>query len=74
MGKLNAQKRTQPYPRGPTHIFSNDGGGGMRGPSDFLRSEILTKGDFFGYMKDAGIFLGHKKKKRRDFFWVEKKN
>ena len=40
----------------------------------FFRSEILAKGDFFGSMKDAGIFLGCKKKKE-GFLWVaEKKN
>ena len=31
------------------------------GPSDVFRSEILAKGDFFGSMKDAEIFLGRKK-------------
>ena len=29
----------------------------MGGLSDFFGSEILTKSDFFGYVKDAGIFL-----------------
>ena len=28
--------------------------------------------DFFGCVKDAVIFLGHKRK-QRDFFWVAKK-
>ena len=37
------------------------------GPSDFFGSEILAKSDFFGSMKDAGIFLG-RKKEQRDFF------
>ena len=31
------------------------------GPSDFLGSEILAQSDFFGSMKDAGIFLGREK-------------
>ena len=58
-------------------------GGGV-GPSDFFGSEILAKGDFFGSMKYAGIFLGCKKKKKeknggiflacekrtKRFFWV----
>ena len=44
-------------------------GGGS--PSDFLGSEILAKSDFFGCMKDAGIFLGSGKNQR--FFWVAKK-
>ena len=43
------------------------------GPSEFFGSEILAKGDFFGSMKDAGIFWGHEKKKRRDFFGLQKK-
>ena len=30
-------------------------------------SDILPS-DSFGSMKDAGIFLGHEKKKNRDFF------
>ena len=34
----------------------------------FSGSVILAKGDFFGSMKDAGIFLGHKK--TQGFFWV----
>ena len=46
-------------------------GGG--GPSDFLGSKILAKGDFFGSMKDAGIFLG-RDKKRRDLFGLRKEN
>ena len=33
----------------------------MGGPRDFLGSEILVKRDFFGSMKDAGIFMGHEK-------------
>ena len=50
-----------------THF--NDGGGG--GPSDFFGSEILAKSDFFGCMKDVGIFLGREKK--QGFFGVAKK-
>ena len=39
------------------------------GPSDFFGSEILPQSDYFGSMKDAGIVLGHKKKKnQRDLF------
>ena len=49
------------------------------GPSDFFGSEILAKSDFFGSMKDAGIFLGRENKQRdflgckkrtKGFFWV----
>ena len=44
------------------------------GPSDFFGSEILPKSDYFGSMKDAGIVLGHtKKKKTEGFVWVVKK-
>ena len=32
----------------------NDGGG----PKDFFGSDILAKRDFFGSMKDTGIFCG----------------
>ena len=46
-------------------------GGGGCGPSDFLGSEILSQCDFFGSMKDAGIFLGCKK--NRNFFGLQKK-
>ena len=56
--------------QGPhSHILMTGGG-----PSDFCGSEILAKGDFFGSMKDAGIFLGREKKKRRDFLGLQKKN
>ena len=41
------------YPGAPLTYF-NDGGG----PKDFFGSDILAKRDFFGSMKDAGIFLG----------------
>ena len=41
--------------------YFNDGGG--RGGSEWIfRSEILAKSDFFGSMKDAGIFWVAKKK------------
>ena len=33
-------------------------GGGGGGPKDFFGYDILPKRDFFGSMKDAGIFLG----------------
>ena len=46
-------------------------GGGGGGSSDFFGSEILAKSDFFGSMKDAGIFLGPEK--NREFFWVVNK-
>ena len=46
--------------------YFNDRGGG--GPSEFFGSEILGKGDFFGSMKYAGIFLGREKETRRDVF------
>ena len=39
--------------------YFNDGGGVGGGPKDFFGSDILAKRDFFGSMKDAGIFLGH---------------
>ena len=42
------------------------------GPSDFFGSEILAKCDFFGSMKDAGIFFWVAKK-AEGFFWVAKK-
>ena len=45
----------------------------MGGPSDFCGSEILAKSDIFGSMKDAGIFLGPKKK-TEGFFWVVRKD
>ena len=65
-------------PQGPhSHILMTGGG------SDFFGSEILAKGDIFGSMKDAGIFLGREKiteglfgvakKEMRDFFGCVKK-
>ena len=44
-------------PGAPLTYFNNGGGGG---PKDFFGSDILAKRDFFGSMKDAGIFLGRK--------------
>ena len=48
-------------PRGPppSHILMT----GAR-PSDFFGSNILAKSDFFGSIKDAGIFGGSQKKQR----------
>ena len=46
-------------------------GGG--GPTDFFGSEILVKSDFFGSIKDAGIFLG-REEKQRDVFVLGKKD
>ena len=48
--------------------YFNDGGGGGGGPSDFFGSEILAKSDLFGFMKDAGFFLGCKKR-TKGLFW-----
>ena len=42
------------------------------GPSDFFGSEILAQSDFFGSMKDAGIFFWVAKKKQRDFLGLRK--
>ena len=40
-------------PQGPhSHILMTGG------PKDFFGSDILAKRDFFGSMKDAGIFWG----------------
>ena len=38
----------------------------------FLGLKFLAKSNIFGFMKDAGIFLGHEKK-TQGFFWVVKK-
>ena len=47
--------KTNLNPQGPhSHILMTGGG-----PKDFFGSDILAKRDFFGSMKDAGIFLGH---------------
>ena len=55
-------------PHGPhSHILMMGGGG----PSDFFGSEILAKSVFFGSMKNAGMFLGCKKRiKGLREFWV----
>ena len=39
-------------------------GGGLK---DFFGSDILAKRDFFGSMKDAGIFLG--RENNTGIFW-----
>ena len=58
--------------QGPhSHILMMGGGGGS--PSDYFGSEILAKSDFFQSMKDAGIFLG-RRRKQRDFFGLRKKD
>ena len=62
--------------QGPhSHILmTGKRGGGGGGSSDFFGSEILAQSDFLGSMKDAGIFLGRRKKKKKEgFFWVAKK-
>ena len=60
------------FAEGPhPHILMTGGGGG---PSNFFVSGILAKGDVFGSMKGAGIFLGREEKKRRDFFGYVKKS
>ena len=51
------------------------GGGGGGSPRDFFwGSEILAKSDLFGSIKDAGIFLGSRKKRQRDFLGLQKKD
>ena len=55
--------RKEKSPGAPVTYF-NDGGGD---PSDFFGSEILAKSDLFWSMKDAGIFLGSRKK-TEEFF------
>ena len=40
-----------------------------QGLSDFFGFEILAESDFFGSMKDTGIFLGLGEKKK-GFYWV----
>ena len=63
------------YSQGPhSHNILMIGGGRGGGPSDFFGSEILAKSNFFGSMKDARIFLGHKKKNRGIFFGLRKKD
>ena len=41
-----------------SHILMTGGG-----PKDSFGSDILAKRDFFGSMKDAGIFLGRENKR-----------
>ena len=55
-------------PGAPLTYFNDRGG-----LSDFFGSEILAKSDFFGSMKDAGIFGGCKEK-QWDFFRLQKNN
>ena len=43
-------------PGAPLTYFKDGGGGGFA--KDFSGSDILAKRDFFGSMKDAGIFWG----------------
>ena len=58
-------ERNDRTPGAPLTYF-NDGGEG--GPKDFFGSDILAKRDFFGSMKDAGIFWVAKT--TEGFFWV----
>ena len=51
------------FPGAPLTYFNERGGG----PSNFFGSEILAKSDFFGCMKDAGIFWVVKKRNRNFF-------
>ena len=54
-----------------SHILMTGGGGGVQ--VIFLgQSEILAQSDFLGSIKDAGIFLG-RKKRTEEFFGVVKK-
>ena len=56
-------------PRVPTHIFYRwEGGGGGRVQRDFFGPEILAIKEFFGSMKDVGIFLGYSLKNTGIFF------
>ena len=66
----NLSVRNPIFPGAPLTYFNDRGGGG---PSDFFGSEILTKSDFFGSMKDAWIFLG-REIKQRNFFGLQKKD
>ena len=53
--------------------YFNDGGGGGGGGSElFFWVWNFGQSDFFGSMKDAGIFLGREEK--QGFFWVVKKD
>ena len=59
---LHAILQTAFTPGAPLTYFNDGGGGG--GPKDFSGSGILAKRDFFGSMKDAGIFFGSRKQHR----------
>ena len=48
-------------------------GQSIPGTPGYFNTEILAQSDFFGSMKDAGIFLG-RKKKQRDFLGLQKKD
>ena len=52
--------------------YSNNGGGGGEESEWFFWVWNFGQSDFFGSMEDAGIFLGHEKKNRGNF-WVVKK-
>ena len=73
MGTQGGSGGILPSP-GALLTYFNDGvGGGGESTSDVFGSEILAKSDFFGSMKDAGIFLG-RKKKQRNFFGLRKRD
>ena len=62
------------FPQGHhSHILIMGGGGGEGVSKCFFGSEILTKSDFLGSIKDTRIFLGHEKK-QRDFFGLRKRD
>ena len=46
---------------GPLTYFTDRALGGGRGSKGYFWSELLAKRDFFGSMKEAGIFWGCKK-------------
>ena len=53
------------YSQGPRlHILMTGGGGGLK---DFFGFEILAQRDFFGSMKNAGIFGG--RENNTGIFW-----
>ena len=57
------------YPGAPLTYFNDRG---IR--VIFLGLKFWPKVIFFGYMKDAGIFLGREKNKLRDFLGLQKKD
>ena len=62
-GRSNNQKTRSVKSQGPhSHILTTGG------PKDFFWSDILAKRDFFGSVKDAGIF--RVAKTTEGFFWV----